>query len=420
MKRAFAILVVLGIATGAACSSTPLAATVGVGQDGGVEGGAGSGSDAATTYPAPHPDMPQAQSVNGPVMKAPKVVAITFQGDPLQASVDGFITQLVGATSYWSGATAEYGVGPLTAAPPVHVAEAAGTNLTDADVQAWLTSKINAGGDFPAPDANTLYAIFYPDGTTVSDSGAALCHEFQGYHSNYSLAPGKLVAYAIIGRCPPPLKGLPEMDEVSAEASHEIVEGATDPFPKDNPAWTDIDRDHGGWALVGGGAELGDLCAPFPNAFFKPSGVSNLVARIWSNKAAAAGHDPCEPQGESPYFNSAPVLDDPIEVIDSPVGSFKTKGVSIPVGSSKTVELDLYSDAPTSGPWKVSVLDLTSAFFGGPEALSFTLDASEGKNGDKLHLTIKSLAKSPLGAAPFWVQNELGESITVWIGLVGN
>ena len=90
------------------------------------------------------------------------------------------------------------------------------------------------------------------------------------------------------------------------------------------------------------------------------------------------------------------------------------------MGSSKTIELDLYSDAPTSGPWKVTVLDLTSAFFGGNPALSLSLDKTEGQNGDKLHLTIKALAKSSLGASPFWVQNDLGGVTTVWIGLVGN
>ena len=143
------------------------------------------------------------------------------------------------------------------------------------------------------------------------------------------------------------------------------------------------------------------------------------MQRVWSNKAAAAGHDPCQPQGASPYFNSAPVLGDKIPVVGSPLGSFTTKGVKIPVGTSKTIELDLYSDAPTSGPWKISVMD-ASVFFGGSPSLSFTLDKTEGKNGDKVNLTIKALAKSSLGASPFWIQNDLGGVSTVWIGLVGN
>lgn len=66
------------------------------------------------------------------------------------------------------------------------------------------------------------------------------------------------------------------------------------------------------------------------------------------------------------------------------------------------------------------MLNVTSAFFGGAPALSLALDKTEGQNGDKLHLTIKALATSNLGAAPFWVQSDLGGVTTVWIGVVGN
>ena len=96
--------------------------------------------------------------------------------------------------------------------------------------------------------------------------------------------------------------------------------------------------------------------------------------------------------------------------------------MKIPVGSSATVELDLYSDAPTSGPWKVSVIldDRHGCFGGNGDSSRFKLDKTEGQNGDKIHLTIKALGKSSLGASPFWVQSDLGSVSSVWIGLVGN
>lgn len=59
-------------------------------------------------------------------------------------------------------------------------------------------------------------------------------------------------------------------------------------------------------------------------------------------------------------------------------------------------------------------------FYGGSPALSFALDETEGQNGDKLALTITALAKSPVGAAPFWIQNALGGKTSAWLGLVGN
>jgi hypothetical protein len=37
-----------------------------------------------------------------------------------------------------------------------------------------------------------------------------------------------------------------------------------------------------------------------------------------------------------------------------------------------------------------------------------------------LHLTITAMATSPMGAAPFWVQCDLGASTTRWVGVVGN
>jgi len=123
-------------------------------------------------------------------MTAPRLVPLSFQGDPLADAVDAFVAQLVADTSYWSGATAEYGVGPLSTVPPQHVAEPAPASLTDAQVQAWLTSKIMAGA-VPRPNENTIYAIFYPQGTSVTLGGGTLCQDsagvFNGYHSDYVL-----------------------------------------------------------------------------------------------------------------------------------------------------------------------------------------------------------------------------------------
>jgi hypothetical protein len=392
------------------------AATDALAAEGDTADAAGDGAfaDEAAAYPAPHPSMPQAISGNGPVMTAPKIVAITFQGDSLQTSIDTFVTQLVGATTYWSGATAEYGVGPLSATAPVHSTDTPAATLADTDVRAWLTAQIQGGAGFPQPDANTLYVLFYPPATSVTAAGGASCHAFNGYHDDFAVTAGEYVSYAVVPRCPPPVASVTVLDELTAEASHEIIEAATDPLPSDQPAYLHVDPSDQGWELLAAG-EIGDLCAGFPNAFFKPAGVDNLVQRVWSNAAAAASHDPCEPQGTSPYFNSAPVESDTIRFLGA---SFK--GVRIPVGQSKTVELDLYSDAPTPGPWKVSVLDVSSAFLGSAPALAFTLDADKGQNGDKLNLTIQALATSPLGPAPYWIQNDLGGSTTVWVGVVGN
>ena len=398
------------------------------------------GSSTADThgpYPAPHPPMPQVQSQMGPVMTAPQLVPISFQGDPLAGPIDTFIAQLVANSSYWSGATAEYGVGPLTSLPPQHVAEAAPGAITDAQIQDWLTSKILSGA-FPRPDGNKVYVIFYPKESAITNEAGTSCQEpgFNAYHGDYvlvgngSAAP---VSYVVVGRCPPPVPSATDMDMVSGEASHEIIEVGTDPRPTGRPAYNQIDPDDVAWALIAG-PEVGDLCAGVPEAFYRPTGFDTLVQRVWSNAAAAASHDPCQPQGASPYFNSAAVLPDMIQIPDARGLLMQTKGVQIPVGSERDVEIDLYSDAPTSGPWILFAQDVSNSVGATAATLSFTFrnpvpcpaslgagaSCGQGQNGDKLHLSVKALAKSPLGASPFWILSKLDTHYAVWTGLVGN
>ena len=360
--------------------------------------------------------MPVATSGGGAVIAAPKLVAISFQNDPLQSAVDAFASQLQTSGDYWKGAVSEYGVGPITSTT-FHAAETPPASLADADVQAWLTDKIQNDATFPKPDASTIFTLFYPSGTTVIDGSGVTCQQFQGYHDSFTVGAADVI-YAIVPRCaPPPVQGVTDADQMTAEASHELVEAATDPLPFKSPAYLTVDASSHAWELLGGG-EIGDLCAGFGDVFYTPTGFDHLVQRVWSNAAAAAGHDPCQPDGASPYFNTAPVLPDTITIY---VGgqALKTQGVKLAAGKSTTIDLDLYSDAPTSGPWTISVLDLTSAFFGGQPALSFTLDQATGQNGDVRQLTIKSL-RNVSGGAPFWIQSDLGKTTAVWVAAVNS
>jgi hypothetical protein len=401
-----------------------LAALFGSGMLGACGGSAPDGGGSASDFPAPHPPMPQVVSEGGPVMTLPKIVEITFQNDPLQSQIDTFMQQFADTPAYWKGATAEYGVGPLQSVTAVTLAETPAATLADSDVQIWLKEKILMN-QVPTDDENTIYMIYYQAGTTVTMAGGSLCgttsaNNFQGYHDDFAISPGRYVTYAIAGRCPSPIASLPEIDEVSAEASHELIEAATDPEPTDNPAYIDVDPNHLVWELIAG-PEVADMCAANPDAFFNPPGITSLVQRVWSNASAAASHDPCEPYGTSPYFNSAPVMSDTVQIKNTEYGPLVTQGVHIPIGTSRTIEVDLYSDGPTSGPWTVSALDLSSTFFGANQpALSFSFDKTTGQNGDKLQLTINALAAGPLGASPFWIESDLGKASKFWVGVVGN
>jgi hypothetical protein len=351
-------------------------------------------------------------------MTAPEIIPIVFQNDTYQVDIAQF-TAGVGATgaAYWSVAD-EYLVGPATALPVVVVTDAIPTMIDDTVIATWLVGKVTSN-ILPPPTANTIYAVFYPEQTTVTLQGSPSCQAFGGYHNSYQLADGTPFAYAVVPRCPqfdPALQGI---EEVTGAASHEFMEASTDPLPEtNNPAWSELDPDHLVWSFLG--AEIGDLCAQNPDAFFKPASFPFSVQRVWSNKAAAASHDPCVPAAPGPYFNSVPVLNDTI-TLNGGGQSATTKGVLIPVGQTGTVEVDLFSDAPTNGPWQVQAIDLTPELqMSQGQTLSFTWDTTSGQNGDKLHMTVAVEAAGTYGIEVFLISSTLGSETRLWLGAVGN
>jgi hypothetical protein len=264
--------------------------------DGGDD--AGTEAEAAVPYPAPHSPMPMAVNSGGSVIASPKLVAISFLNDPLQSDVDKFASDLVSSPAYWKGAVSEYGVGALTQVA-YHANETPPATLSDADVRTWLADKIANDSTFPKPDASTIYTLFYPKGTDVTSFGGITCAQFQGYHDAFPLDASTNVIYAIVPRCPPPpVAGVTDADEMTAEASHEVVEAATDPLPSSKPAYITVDPDSHAWELLAGG-EIGDLCGAYPNVFYVPTGFDHLMQRMWSNANAAASHNPCQPDAPS-------------------------------------------------------------------------------------------------------------------------
>lgn len=379
--------------------------------------------DAAPGYPAQFPAPPSVVNSGGPVLVSPKIVPVYFSND--DTSIDATLvdfTQKIGATAYWT-ALAEYGVGTATSPSTVALTEAAPNTIDDSAIQTWLAGKLNANdAAWPAADANTLYVLYYPVTTTITiNTGggtASSCQTFGGYHNSVQLDANHAtmnVAYAVIPRCTG--GSLSTLDLATGATSHELVEAATDPYPMVSPTYAQVDGADLAWMFVLGGGEIGDMCAQQQSSFTKFADLpAYTVQRFWSNASAAAGHDPCVPSlpGE-PYFQSAPVLPDMVSV----PGAGSLKGVQIPVGQSKVISVDLFSDAPTSGPWTVQALDATQ-LQGGSPTLSFSFDRTSGTNGSVLKLTITVLRASQFGAAPFVIVSKLGSATPLWVGVVGS
>jgi hypothetical protein len=363
----------------------------------------------SSTYPAFTIDAPQVVSFGGPTLAAPKLVPVYFANDDTEftSQLTTFMNKL-GTSAFWLPAVTEYGVGAISCATPVQLTDNAPASIDDADIQPWIASKID-DGTLPPPDANTIYAIYYPDGTTVTlGNNGTSCQDFGAYHDNITYKTGD-VSYAVMPRCSG--WGSSVLDATTASASHEFIEASTDPYPQTDSAYGQVDDNHILWEYVLGGGETGDMCAQFSASYVTPPDLGFSVQRSWSNAAAKAGHDPCQPADKSPYFNSMPVLTDSISL----GGQGSTKGVHIPIGSSGTIEVDLFSDAPTSGPWTVSATDTSGA-----GSITFAWDRTTGQNGEKLHLTINAVKKTQYGAAGFTIKSKLNGRTTSWFGLVGN
>jgi hypothetical protein len=369
-----------------------------------LDGDAGADVDAGPFVPGPHGALPQATNAGGTggVLTAPTMVPIFFANDALQAGIESLLSQLPTST-YWSTLETEYGVGPLTVTPSIVLTDAPPSNASDVDVVSFIVSKIGSDPKWPAPTPDTIYFIYYPSSTTLTYAPSATsCTDFVGYHY-YGQTSGTKFAFAVAARCPS--TQISPIDDATQTTTHELVEATTDPFIL---SYVTTDTPHAVWTLFPGG-EIGDLCE-LETLSYQPLVGSSVVARFWSNSAAAAGHDPCAPAIAQPYFNAVPVLLDQIP-IDLSTGTFITDGVVVPTGTSKTIDVQLYSDAPV-GDWTVEADDGANFAYIGAGELNFVWNQTTGNNGDTLQLTITRLKDGPFGGTEFVIRSF--ESASVW------
>lgn len=409
----FVVFVLCFAASG--CASDPASTGTGGASSATSSSATATSTTGATSSAAGGFEAPQVVALGGPVLATPKAVAITYDADPLQASIDAFVAA-VGSSSYWSTTTSEYGVGALASRPPIHLSDAPPATLTDAAVAQLL--KANIGGATPAwgaADPDTNYVFVFPVGSVVTLDGEPCCGpSFDAYHGEL-FAGGTSVSYSVVCECPGyDGPGVTLLQSTTSAVSHELVESATDPFVDSAPAYGQSDDAHAAWTIATGG-ETADMCQYLLDWGVTPADLGFTVQRSWSNAAAAAGQDPCVPAPSGAYFTSVPVLEDAISV-DYYGSPWSTEGVQIPVGSSKAVEVDLVGADPTA-TWSVEASDVGVT---GTD-LSFAWDKTSGKSGDKLTLTITvNAADASLKGEPFAILSRSGDRSSIWYGLVGN
>ena len=361
------------------------------------------------TFDAPHGPLPQVQFNGGRVMSNPRFMAITFPADSFAPSINMFMSKFA-SSPQWTAMTSEYGVNAASVAAPVQLTEGAPGTIDDTQIQTWLSAKFNTvSRPLGAPDTNTIYIINYPPTTSITASGQASCSDFDGYHSEFTdPASGTAIVYAVIANC----SGYTINDQTST-MSHELVEAVTD--PDNNPAYYGVAQDFAVWNTVSYGSEVGDMCQDYNNSYFVPSNIGFQIQRSWSNAAAAAGNDPCVPAATGQtYVNASPGVSDSITYNDNGQSTTGT-GISIPVGQSRVIELDLFSSAQTAA-WKVSASEFSSSGH-----LGFSFNTTTGTNGSKIYLTVTVHSKdTTFNAEPFWVISTLNGVSHYWPVIVGN
>lgn len=224
----------------------------------------------------------QAAAVNvtyrgGPLLTAVEVVTV-FWGAAWQQSANSALmnqmnqffdyiltSSLMDQISEYSVAGKTIGHGTRTGTTVITSPSPGGT-VQDSDIQNLIQQEISAG-TLPAPNANTLYFVFLPNGVTVDQGGSASCQSFCGYHDSF----GNNIYYAVMPYpgCSGCTGGLAVLDALTSTSSHELCEAITDPIPGEG--WYDDTN-----------GEIGDICA------WKTKQLGGYTVQLeWSNKAGA-------------------------------------------------------------------------------------------------------------------------------------
>jgi hypothetical protein len=360
-------------------------------------GSSSSGPSGAPTvqgsYPAFKPDIGRLVDKGGAKLTSPKVVTVTWTSDANESAFEDFGDK-IGASAYWRGTLGEYGIGPASSGAGNHVrlAGAPMPTISPDTLDSWIIQQVAdpKTSGWPAYDPNTVYVIYVPTTTQLSTSGP--------YHSELAAGSNLHVPYVVVDEND--TGGRPVVDAATSAASHEIAEAATNPHLLSDNGVYGFDDAHVAWQLFSDGygaiddPELGDLCDHYGDAFFKGTGdLPYSLQRLWSNKSAAAGHNPCTPVPSDPYYNVSPLGMDtfPLLVDNAPPTPPVQQtgiGYKIQVGGQKTFDVGYFSDAPLA-PWTLTAVEGDGfAVLSGPSHLSFSIKQGQGSNGDQDSVTV--------------------------------
>jgi hypothetical protein len=380
-------------------------------------------------YPSNHQPIAQIDYNGGPILRHIRVVTVTFRGDQRRDSLRAF-DHFITSSGWWKetaegycvdggpcvgdgtsvateggawipdGSTDDAGDGYLDVELPFDfptMGDGGFSTIDDSAFGPWLAKHI-AAGDFPQPDDQTVYALYFTANTTITLQNAASCTGFGGYHSSVAVAGVSIpqVAYAVLPECQ--FFGQSSTDvfnQVTTAASHELAESATDPHPGTDTAFYLHSNDAWLGALSYGGGENGDMCTYLVDPSVLESGYT--VQRIWSNSAAAASKNPCQPW-DKPYFGAA-VRTPLLKLSDHSSYGY----VLVRRGQSVDAIADVFSETALPAPLVLYVGVAKGSAQSGPadvgpiDPLTVQLSQNPASNGDGVILTFTAPPSAPTG-----------------------
>lgn len=246
--------------------------------------------------------MQVVQVIWGPGTYIPQVTSTappsmaSFYGSVLQSPYVDWLSEYNTSNAVGpGGATTQQAIGRGTFLRQYTITPSAGNNgstITDAQIQSELRAQI-AAGHLPAPatdakgNSNTYYAIFFPQGRTITLGTLSSCvaNGFCAYHGTVQTTQGE-VYYGVhpdleAGTlCNTSCGGSASIfSNQTSVASHEMVEVITD-------AEVGLAATFGpplGWYDATNNAEIGDLCNAQEGAVTGADGLSYVVQLEFSN-----------------------------------------------------------------------------------------------------------------------------------------
>jgi hypothetical protein len=383
----------------------------------------GCGAQSSGGPAAPDADaLPAVVDQGGPTLNTPHIVTVTWAADDAGATMRDF-DRKIGASSYWKQATSEYGIGTASATDVIIQAPPPAT-WDDTQIDGWVQSQVmSSSAGWPQPDGETMYVVFLPASVKLTSMGQDACASYGGYHTDLGGNPD--IVYALVPEACYQGTAFSLVDNATSSAAHEIVETATDPFGNESPAYLGFDANHVTWELwTDWQDELADACEFRSDAYYKEGAdLPYVVARIWSNAAAAAGRDPCAPRVGGAFVDVQPQGQEDLSVQavgsdGKTVSGFTARGWHIAPGQTRKVSVMLSTDQP-SGSWNVIAGegDCCNSPAG---LLAISPTTFTGNAGDTFELSITVKAAPKVGTAiPMAFESRSGQTIHLRPALVG-